>query len=360
MSERPGVYSTLDASKAVSALPGTAKVIGLIANAKQGTKGKKYVVTTYSDAERTFSIDAAYTHMTGLLYQLFKNGAKRIIAVPAAIPANAEGIATDQDYQDALDALLEEEAVQIVVCDSTAATVHAKIKTHVGDASADRKERIAIVGGPAQEASAAEAAAEAINSGRVFYVDPTPLAEDGVTELSGAYMAAAVAAQVAINVDPAMPLTGVVLKGFGGLKTKRSGDEIEALISAGVIPIESFNGEIQIVRAVSTYTKDAQGVEDTLWQELTTVLIADDVISSIRNDLARNYKRAKNSDSKRSSIKTRVTTILEAKMRAEIIEFYTEPTVEKNPDKPTQSDVDFGFDVMDPLNQIHINAHMTV
>ncbi len=361
MSERPGVYSTLDASKAVSALPGDAKVIGIIANAKQGTKGDKYVILGYADAEKTFGTDSEFTDMTNLIYHLFKNGAKKVIAVPAAVPTSTETKATDADYQSALDALLKEEAVQIIVTDSTELTVHAKIKTHVEDASADTKERIAVVGGASgKTATEVVTAATAINSSRVVYVDPAPLADDATTQLSGAYMAATVAAQIAVNVDPALPMTGVELKGFGGLEVKRTGNEIEALLGGGVTAIETINGRIQIVRAVTTYTQDAGGNPDTTWQELTTTLIADDVITTVRNALAVKYRRAKNSEAKRSSIKTEVATILESKLNAEIIEEYTEPSVTKNSSNPTWCDVDFGFNVMDPLNQIHISAHMTV
>ena len=140
MHERPGVYSSYDASTVVSA-GRAAKVIGVAAKAVKGTAGEVVTLTGYAAGVAAFGEDAADTPgMSTILRLLFANGASTVAAVRVAEAGAVK------DYQDAFAALGGEEA-RILVCDNAEETVQQALRTAVEDASAARMERIAVVGG---------------------------------------------------------------------------------------------------------------------------------------------------------------------------------------------------------------------
>ena len=146
MHERPGVYSSYDASTVVSA-GRAAKVIGVAAKAVKGTAGEVVTLTGYAAGVAAFGEDAADTPgMSTILRLLFANGASTVAAVRVAEAGAVK------DYQDAFAALGGEEA-RILVCDSAEETVQQALRTAVEDASAARMERIAVVGGDSESAA---------------------------------------------------------------------------------------------------------------------------------------------------------------------------------------------------------------
>ena len=104
MHERPGVYSSYDASTVVSA-GRAAKVIGVAAKAVKGTAGEVVTLTGYAAGVAAFGEDAADTPgMSTILRLLFANGASTVAAVRVAEAGAVK------DYQDAFAALGGEEA----------------------------------------------------------------------------------------------------------------------------------------------------------------------------------------------------------------------------------------------------------
>ena len=156
MHERPGVYSSYDASTVVSA-GRAAKVIGVAAKAVKGTAGEVVTLTGYAAGVAAFGEDAADTPgMSTILRLLFANGASTVAAVRVAEAGAVK------DYQDAFAALGGEEA-RILVCDSAEETVQQALRTAVEDASAARMERIAVVGGDGESAAELVTHAAALN-----------------------------------------------------------------------------------------------------------------------------------------------------------------------------------------------------
>ena len=133
--ERPGVYSTYDASTVVSAGQAS-RAIGVAAKASAGTEGEVVILTSYAAGVSAFGEDET-PGMSTMLRLLFANGASTVAAVRVA---EAGEVA---DYQAAFDALGRQD-VQIVVCDSTDEAVHQALRTAVETASASRKERIGV------------------------------------------------------------------------------------------------------------------------------------------------------------------------------------------------------------------------
>lgn len=347
--ERPGVYSTYDASTVVSAGQAS-RAIGVAAKASAGTEGEVVILTSYAAGVSAFGEDET-PGMSTMLRLLFANGTSTVAAVRVA---EAGEVA---DYQAAFDALGRQD-VQIVVCDSTDEAVHQALRTAVETASASRKERIGVVGGSGEEASALVEHATALNSERMVLVGPDVLDEAGET-LPGAFAAAALAGVIASNTDPAVPLNGAEIRGLGGVSTDYGDNDIDLLVRGGVTPLESSGGVLSPVRGITTRTTTGD-VTDTTWRELTTILIVDDLIPTIRTALRSKFSRTKNTVRNRSAIRSQVIVELEKKTAAEIIDSYGEVTVSASADDPTVCLVEFSFAVAHGLNQIYLTVHITV
>ena len=344
--ERPGVYSAYDASAVVSGSAG-AKWAGVAAQCSAGTAGKVYALSDYSQAVDAFG---ANQELTRLVHLLFQNGAAGVYAVP---------VGTDADYAGAFAALNEVEAVRVMVCDSTTLTTQQAMRQGIEAASDARRERIGVVaGGAGESVTQLVSRAASLNSRRMVLIAPEATDAAG-TACSGIRAAAAAAGAIAGERDPAVPLGGAVLKGLPGLSARYSDAEIDTLVRGGVTPLESVGGEISVVRAVTTRTTSG-GAADTTWRELTTILIVDDVIPSLRDALRSRFRRAKNTEQSRGAIRAQVVLELENKLAREIITGYDNVTVRAMEDNPTVCLVEFSFTVAHGLNQIWLSAHITV
>ena len=346
--ERPGVYSSYDASSLVRGGSG-GKVVGLAALAAEGEDNQVVTLTGYGAGLAAFGADTAGTVMASLLRLLFLNGATAVKAVKAA---DAE------HYGDAFDALAMEEDVQVVICDSGDLSVQQLLGDSLEAASAARRERIGVVGSREEGAQALVERAQALNCERLVLAGGDVLAEDG-SALDGIHAAAALAGLISAQTDPAMPINGAVLRGFGGVSQRWSDNDIDLLVRGGVTPLEAVGGQVQAVRGITTRTMTGEA-PDTTWRELTTILIVDDVIPTVRNALRSRFSRKKNTLQTRGAIRSQVIVELENKLQAEIIDSYGEVVAEADATDPTVCVVEFSFAVAHGLNQIYLTAHITV
>ena len=339
--ERPGVYSSYDASMLVRR--GTAsKVVGVAALAAQGDTDQTALVTSYESGLALFGADGEGESMAEILRLLFLNGVTAVRAVR---------VADSDSYADAFDLLSMEEDIQVVVCDSGELTVQQLLRTSLESASAARRERIGVVGSSGESVSALITRAEGLNSERMVLVGPDVTDGEG-NALSGVFAAAAVAGAIAANSDPAAPINGVALSGLGGVGTRYNDNDIDLLVRGGVTPLEAVGG-------VMPRTKTG-GSADATWRELTTILIVDDVIPPVRAALRSRFTRTKNTLQTRGAIRSQVIVELENKVAAQIIDGYGEVSVEADSVDPTVCLVEFSFAVAHGLNQIYLTAHITV
>ena len=345
--ERPGVYSAYDAAAVVSAAKGS-KTIGVAAKAARGTVGEAVTVTGYAAGVAAFGEDTD-PGMSTLLRLLFLGGAGKVVAVRVADE--------DADYQAAFEVLGKQDA-QVVLCDSAELTVQQALRSAVETASAQRRERIAVVGGDGENVAELVERAKALNSERVVLVGPDALDGSG-NRLPGVFAAAAVAAAIAAGKDPAVPLNGTELYGLGGLAEDYSDNDIDLLVRGGVTPLESVGGVISPVRGITTRTTTG-GAADATWRELTTILVVDDIIPTVRAALRSKFSRAKNNARSRGAIRSQVIVELEKKVAAEIIDSYGEVAVTADAEDPTVCLVEFSFAVAHGLNQIYLTVHITV
>ena len=171
--------------------------------------------------------------------------------------------------------------------------------------------------------------------------------------------AAAVAAVIAGNTDPSVPINGAELTLFGAAGKRLSDNEIDQLVRGGVTPIETVGGVSSPVRGITTKTSSG-GAADTTWRELTTILIVDEVIPTIRSALRTRFARSKNTAQSRGAIRSQVVLELEEMKSREIVDSYGEVLVSALKSDPTVCLVEFGFTVAHGLNRIYLTAHITV
>lgn len=352
MHERPGVYSSYDASSVTSASGGN-KTVGVAALAASGAVGTPVALGGYAAGLAAFGADPpGRPGMAALLRLLFANG---VTAVEAVRVADAGALS---DYRAAFAALETLPAVELLVCDSGDVTVQQALRDSAASASQSRAERIAFVGSSGETAAQLVTRASALNSERVVLVGPDALDADG-SPLPSVFAAAAVAGAVSVSADPAAPLNGAALYGLGGLSAAYAEADIDTLVRGGVTPLESVSGTVSPVRGVTTRTTTG-GAADATWRELTTVLIVDDVIPAVRASLRSKFTRSKNTAQNRSAIRSQVIVELEKKVSAQIIDSYGEVTAAADPDDPTVCRVEFSFAVAHGLNQIYLTAHISV
>ena len=332
--ERPGVYSDYDASS-VTATGSTERVIALagVSEAKSGL----YTVTSYASGRDTFGESSQLGRMLKLAYQ---NGAGTVLACPVAED-------TEAAYRAALALLLAEKRASFCVVGSTQEKIHIALRDAVEAASGQRGECIGLAGMASPSVAELTARAAKLNSERV------------VLMAGGCMAAAALAGVLCDQSDPAMPLNGQVLQGISGVTAGYEDTEYDALVAAGVTALECVGGRVSVIRGLTTRTKTGDAADKT-FRELTTILIVDDVIPSIRRALRAKFTRAKNSALTRNAIRNQVIVELEDRIDKEIIEGYDNLTVTASTSDPTTCVVEFEFRVVHGLNRIYLTAHISV
>lgn len=344
--QRPGVYSAYDVSTLVRG-SSRGSMVGLAAVNTQMETGQLWKLTSFEQAAAIFGADASITQLVVLA---LRNGASAVVCAVAAQAA---------DYPQIFELLCQQEDVSVMLCNSVDVAMQQALRDCILEASASRRERIAVVAGARGESvSALVERAAALNSERMVLVGPGALDEDG-DELSGVKVAAAVAGVIAGQSDPAIPLGGAVLKGVPGVSTVQSDGDLDLLILGGVTPVEELGGEVSVVRGVTTRTT-TDGESDATWRDLCTILVIDTVIPALRASLRSKFRRAKNTPQGRGAIRAQVVLELENFLAKEIITAYDNVTVTADEEDPTRALVDFAFTAAHGLNQIWLSAHITV
>lgn len=337
--ERPGVYSSYEASSLTAATAGGGNV-AVVARLDKTNLEPYYQWTSFSRAAADVG-DCVLSRMAQLA---IRNGAGVVYGIPAG-----------EDYDGAFAVMAALEDVNVVVCDSTTLSVQQDLKTAVHECAAARRERIAVVGGAAGE-TVAQLIQRAAGLSSERMVLTAPGAGDGS---GGALCAAAVAGAIAGSSDPALPLGGAQLYGLEGMEANYDDGDIDLLVQGGVTPLETLAGSCYVVRGVTTRTKTG-GAVDATWRELTTILVVDEVIPGIRNALRAKFGRAKNTVQSRGAIRSLVVMELEKRVSRELIDSYEDVTVSALDSDPTVCLVEFAFTVAHGLNQVWMSAHITV
>lgn len=277
--------------------------------------------------------------------------------VGVAIVAMATG-ATNPLIQDALTVAFAEK-YDIIVTPYNNQTDIATLKTHLDSVSGPLEQRPGI-GVYAMNGAIADSTtlSALVNNGRTL----CPLLRYTNTQRKSMpyEIAAAMGSVIAFEEDPARPLNTLELPDIAvpDISERLSRVEQESLLYNGVAPLEIGPGEVvQIVRAITTYTKDAQGIEDPALLDITTIRTLDYVRKAVRDRIALRFPREKLSSKTADRVKAEIYDVLLKLEELEIVEKvednYDGLIVERNLQDPNRLDAMIPTDV---VNGLHIFA----
>lgn len=192
------------------------------------------------------------------------------------------------------------------------------LRTHLEAVGSPMEQRDAIgVAGTPATLSAATTLAGAINSGLMT------LGWHNGSVLSAAQIAAAYASVIAFEEDPARPLNTLELKGLDvtDIASQPGRTEQENALYNGVTPFEIGPGNrVQIVRAITTYTVNPQGVDDVSLLDLTTMRTLHYVRKASRERIALRFPREKLSEKTPPKVRSELLDVLVKCEELEILE----------------------------------------
>lgn len=298
--------------------------VGVAANATAATVAA--AVKAAIDAETSLPVTA--TASEGLVTLTAKNKGTHGNHIRICASNTAEGITVavkamsggdaDADIGPALNAVIAEGHNLIAVgCTDEANLL--KLRTHLETVSAPEEKRWAL-GIYGQTGALAQTTTQAgrLNSGYLYsaWYRKTPSLP--------CELAAAFAAVVVSEEDPARPLNTLKLNGIGVCdsadKTMRT--EQENALYNGVTPIETSpdGTSAQIVRAISTYTKTANGTADESLLDMTTVRTLIYVSGACADRIALRFPRDKMTERTIARVRSELIDVLMKCEELEIVE----------------------------------------
>ena len=318
--ERPGVYWDYDASGVLWGSD-SLKQMGIAALCEKGEQNRVYSIRRISDGKAVFGEDSI---MAGMIEKALINGASGVKAVKA-------GTEESFDYEAALAALEREDDLGAVCCDSTQGAVLQLLKASAAAASDSGRERVAVGCFSGEDPAAF---ANQLNCERMMLLCQAPEGKPA----GGGLLAAALAGRLAAAADPSAALNGAVLEGITGLSKAFPEEELDILLQNGVAVLEMRAGRAELIRGVSTRTKT----------------------DGIRASLKRMLAGARNNEKTRSALATQTAVKLEEYRLQGILDSYRSPVVAASGEDPSVCVVTVEFTAARGLNQIVIQASITV
>lgn len=245
------------------------------------------------------------------------------IGVTTAVAAMSQGN-IDADLTAALSHVVAG-GHNIIISPFATQTALTALRTHLEFVSGPMEQRGAVgVAGWSASLATGITLASSLNSGRIT------LGWHNGSMMLPAEIAAAYGAVIASEEDPARPLNTLTMALDVTDITSRPGrTEQESALHNGLTPFEVGAGDtVQIVRAITTYTRNATGVDDVSLLDLTTIRTLDYVRKACRERIALRFPRSKLSTRTPPLVESELYDVLLKLEELEILE-----NVEDNKDK---------------------------
>lgn len=244
------------------------------------------------------------------------SAASAAAGVTAAVVAMSGG-ATDPTIATAL-ATVFAAGHNIVISAWNDQTSLTALRTHLDAVSGPLEQRGAVgIFAHTGTLAASTTLAGLINSGRISGL-LVPNGFEASFEVAAAY-----GAVVASEEDPARPLNTLPLTGIlaNPLTNRLSRTEQENALYNGITPSEVGPGEkVQIVRAITTYMLDPQGVPDVSMLDLTTIRTLDYVRRACRERIGLRFPREKLSARTPDKVRSELLDVLYKLEELEIVQ----------------------------------------
>lgn len=304
---KPGKYAEFNLKLATRTLPTNAQNTLLIGAMAQGaaTPYTPYWVFDGDSALSLFGESPAYD---------------MAIAAMTANPyirLQVMGIPADGDYTTALASVFGGDYQVFAIASNTQADLTI-LRDHLDAVSHPLEQRGAIAASAfIGSVATGSALTAALNAGRITmaWLKNAP---NEVHKIAAAY-----AGVIASEEDPARPLNTLWLKGIlSNAITDRAGRmEQEVALAHGLSPLEVGAGDkVQIVRAISTYTKNAAGTDDISLLDITTIRTLDYVRKACIDRISLRFPRDKKTKRVAAAVRGELLDVLYKCEELEIVE----------------------------------------
>ncbi|TBV12755.1 phage tail sheath C-terminal domain-containing protein [Stutzerimonas kirkiae] len=309
---KPGAYFEFNTSLAVRTLPTNAQSICLIVPLGDGATAVANVPTqVYSAAEAKAQLGDVAAEMVAAVIAAYRYAAVSCVGV--VLPEGGG----EPDIADAL-ASTALGGYTILVPAWYSQTALTALRTHIATYTDSIEQQSIIgVGAITTTLAAATTLAGQINSGAIS------IAALPGTSSTDRQVAAAYAAMIASEEDPARPLNTLLLTGIAvpPLTSRLGRTEQETCLANGVTPLEVGAGDVvQIVRAITTYTTSAAGADDVSLLDLTTIRTLYYVRQACRERIRLRFPRAKLSSRTPKAVRGELLDVLKKCEDLEILE----------------------------------------
>lgn len=309
---KPGAYVEFNTSLAVRTLPTNKQKICLIVPLGTGSTVAANVPTPVYSAIQATALFGGTVAAEMVAAIIATNRYADISAVGVVVVGSTEPVIASALDSTALGGFT------ILVPAWFSAVALTALRTHIQTyTSSIEQQGIIGVGAVITTSAAATTLAAALNSGSIS------LAVLPGTASTDRQVAAAYAGMIASEEDPARPLNTLVLSGIQvPAITQRMGrTEQEAALANGVTPLEVGAGDvIQIVRAITTYTKSAAGAADVSLLDLTTIRTLYYVRSACRDRIRLRFPRSKLSTKTPAAVRGELLDVLKKLEELEIVQ----------------------------------------
>ncbi len=286
----------------------------IAADLKDALDNKPVLPVSASVSSATITLTAKNKGLCGNDIGLTYTAANSCCSLTITDMASGSG---DPDIATALSAVFAEQYNKIVV-PWTGSDQLEDLSDHLADVSGPMEQRPGVgVYGYTGTMAAAITLAAGLNDGRML------CAYLRGTRSLPMEVAAAMCGVMASEEDPARPLNTLELDGIHApdIDDRLSRTEQESLLYNGVTPLEVGPGEaVQIVRAISTYTLDAQGIDDVSLLDITTIMTLDYVRKACRTRVALRFPRSKLSSKTPPKVRSELLDVLYQLEGLEIVE----------------------------------------
>ncbi|MBC3252860.1 phage tail sheath subtilisin-like domain-containing protein [Serratia fonticola] len=242
--------------------------------------------------------------------------ASTVPGVTVATAAGTDG-AGDPDVSTAL-AIIYGSGFNVVINPYSTDDSLTALRTFLESVSGPLVQRGAVgVAGWRSTLATATTLAGELNEGRIT------LAWHNGSQLPNAFIAAGYGAVLASQDDPARPYDGLPITGLDvtALGSQPGGTEIESALWNGVTPLKIGPGnQVQIVRAISTYTTSADGAADPSLLDITSIRSLDYVRLAIDNRIELRFPRQKNTPRVALAVRSEILNVLYQLEDMEIVE----------------------------------------
>jgi len=308
---KPGVYMEFNLALAVRNLPTNAQSICLIVPLGAEATALPHVpAQVFSAPEALAQFGEVAEEMVAAVLASYRYAAVSCVGITVSG-------STEPDISAAL-AATALGGYTILVPAWFSQTALTALRTHI-NIYTDSIEQQSIIGVAAVTStlSAATALATALNCGAIS------IALLPGTVSTARQVAAAYAAMIASEEDPARPLNTLTLTGITvpPVASRLGRTEQEACLSNGITPLEVGPGDlVQIVRAITTYTKSAAGATDVSLLDLTTIRTLYYVRQACRDRIRLRFPRSKLSSKTPGAVRSELLDVLEKLEALEIVE----------------------------------------